>query len=407
MKKLLITILILCSTSVYTQKRIFGKVTDANKKPLIGASVYLNNTSIGTTTDENGEFYLYALEGYDLVASYLGYHVSKLKLNRKNMGNYIAFKLTPKVGVLDEVVIKKRKKISRSKRALYLRMFKRNFLGRTNAAKTCRIINDDALIFDYDEKTKNLDVSASDYIIIKNKHLGYEIHYDLIHFLLEPERVTYLGFTRYKELEGSQWKKRQWKENRIKAYNGSFRHFLKTIINDDNLKEKGFVVDNFKIIKNPKRPSEEDIRKAQKLVDRKGRLQRNPFSGDIELNLNIEAAEQTLKLASLDRYIEEDLKKDLEFRDFVKYDSISKNFSLFFSDYLRVTYLNEPEEKNFTTGDSEKFPYQISNITLYNKEVRIVKFKGILEGPLNVLLEKYWRYEKVADALPLDYHPKQ
>ncbi len=406
MKKLLTTYLICLSfTTLYAQKRIFGKVVDKNQNPLIGASVYINNTSIGTTTDEKGEFYLYVHDGYDLVASYLGFYTSKLKLTRKNMANYIVFKLNPKVSLLEEVVIKKKKKLPNSKRSLYIRMFKRHFLGITNASKKCEIMNDSVLIFDFDNKAKNLEVSSSGNIVIKNTHLGYELSYDLIHFLLEPERVTYLGFSRYKELEGTKKQQKRWKKNRLRAYKGSFRHFLKTIIDDTNLRKEGFVVDHFKLLPNPDRPSEEQIQKARLLVKKKGRLQRNPFHTDIQLDLNLDTARKILKDATLDPFIEKVTKEVLESHEFTKYDAINKKFSLKFTDFLRVTYLKESEEKRFRREDIKRLSYQISHISMYVPETSIVKFKGVLEEPLDVLLEQYWGYEKMADALPLDYFP--
>lgn len=408
MKKLLIAYLLCLSfTTLYAQKRVFGKVVDTNENPLIGASVYINNTSIGTTTNEKGEFYLYVHDGYDLVASYLGFYTSKLKLTRKNMENFIVFKLNPKVSLLDEVVIKKRKKLPNSKRSLYIRMFKRHFLGITNASKKCEIVNDSVLIFDFDAKTKNLEVSSSENIIVRNKHLGYDLSYDLMHFLLEPERVTYLGFSRYKELEGSKRQQKKWEKNRLRAYKGSFRHFLKTIIDDDNLRKEGFVVDHFKLVPNLDRPSEEQIKKARALVQKKGRLQRNPFHIDIELDLNLDTARKILKDAELNPLIEKVTKEVLESNEFTKYDTINKKFSLKFTDFLRVTYLKEPEEKKFRRGAIKRLSYQVSHISMYVTEASIVKFKGVMEDPLDVLLEEYWGYEKMADALPLDYFPKK
>ena len=49
---------VLSSLSLVAQKTIKGKVLTNKSTPLEGAAVYLNNTSIGTTTDENGEFEL-------------------------------------------------------------------------------------------------------------------------------------------------------------------------------------------------------------------------------------------------------------------------------------------------------------------------------------------------------------
>ena len=39
-----------------SQDYITGKIVDNNLQPLFNATVHWNNTSYGTTTDENGEF---------------------------------------------------------------------------------------------------------------------------------------------------------------------------------------------------------------------------------------------------------------------------------------------------------------------------------------------------------------
>jgi len=74
MKKLLILFFLLNGFINNAQTRISGKVLDSNNHPLIGAAVYLNNTSIGTTTNDLGEFELFIKAGvHDLIISYLGY----------------------------------------------------------------------------------------------------------------------------------------------------------------------------------------------------------------------------------------------------------------------------------------------------------------------------------------------
>ncbi len=58
LKLLLCFILISCLSSQTTGK-ISGKVTDLKtKEPIVGANVMLLNTSIGTSTDNEGNYYL-------------------------------------------------------------------------------------------------------------------------------------------------------------------------------------------------------------------------------------------------------------------------------------------------------------------------------------------------------------
>ena len=75
LKLLLCFILISCLSSQTTGK-ISGKVTDLKtKEPIVGANVMLLNTSIGTSTDNEGNYYLINLspKNYDVTVSVIGY----------------------------------------------------------------------------------------------------------------------------------------------------------------------------------------------------------------------------------------------------------------------------------------------------------------------------------------------
>ncbi|MDA3614062.1 SusC/RagA family TonB-linked outer membrane protein [Polluticaenibacter yanchengensis] len=75
MKKVLLNVvaLMFLSVSVWAQKKITGKVTDENGAPISGASVIVKGTSVGTTTDANGNYSITAPEGSKaLVISYVG-----------------------------------------------------------------------------------------------------------------------------------------------------------------------------------------------------------------------------------------------------------------------------------------------------------------------------------------------
>jgi TonB-linked SusC/RagA family outer membrane protein len=55
------------------QKEVKGKVTNESGEPLVGATVAVDNTTIQTTTNSNGEFSLSVPDNAILVISYLGY----------------------------------------------------------------------------------------------------------------------------------------------------------------------------------------------------------------------------------------------------------------------------------------------------------------------------------------------
>jgi len=66
--------------------KIAGRITDADGQPLIGCNVIVVGTSMGASTNENGEYYIINLDpgSYDLNFSMIGYaahSVSDVKVN--------------------------------------------------------------------------------------------------------------------------------------------------------------------------------------------------------------------------------------------------------------------------------------------------------------------------------------
>ena len=82
---LLIILMCLFSNS-YAQKLVEGTVVDYQGKVIPGASVYLNNTTIGIITKDNGRFSLVVPQGnYELIISHIGY---KTRIENLNIINY-------------------------------------------------------------------------------------------------------------------------------------------------------------------------------------------------------------------------------------------------------------------------------------------------------------------------------
>lgn len=72
--KLMILLMALAIMPVsLTAQNLTGKVTDASGEPLIGASVYWAGTTVGGSTDTEGNYIIYRVKDHDrLVAAYLG-----------------------------------------------------------------------------------------------------------------------------------------------------------------------------------------------------------------------------------------------------------------------------------------------------------------------------------------------
>lgn len=85
--------------------QITGTVVSEGE-PLAFANVYIENTSLGTITDENGEFILQGIEPgkYELIASFTGYSTTKKKVLISNKDVVVSFNLVED-NTLDEVII--------------------------------------------------------------------------------------------------------------------------------------------------------------------------------------------------------------------------------------------------------------------------------------------------------------
>lgn len=403
MKNLILVAFLFFAILANSQITLKGTVYEKNG-PLSDVAVYLNNTMIGTTTDKNGEFELQTKEGqYELIVSYLGYKKIVYSLNTADYSKPLVFALEEEENVLDEIIIKK---IVYDQEWKYnLEAFKQEFIGRSNLSKDCEILNEEVLFFDFNRLENKLEAFAKQPLKIKHKSLGYIITFDLESFVRTNSYVTYLGYTRYEEMKGGKSKQRKWKKNRLEAYNGSQVHFFKSVIND-TFSEEGFIVNQFKRIENPERPSEEEIEKARQLV----RLNKDvviDFNTNKTENLTaLDSAWVILRKARLPKFKDYLYKSKLKKEDII---SISNDkIQLSFADNLSIVYTKEKEEMGYILKNAfsrKREPtYQTSSIIPIDKNIILDK-TGILIRPLSVFYEGYWSFEKFAHALPLDYEP--
>jgi len=100
--------LFLCVGSVFAQSAVKGTVLDENGDPVIGASVMLKGSKVGTVTDVDGNFSLSGAEGKTLVVSYLGYKNQEVKGT-----NGMRLTMQPDAQMIDEVVVTGMQKMDR------------------------------------------------------------------------------------------------------------------------------------------------------------------------------------------------------------------------------------------------------------------------------------------------------
>jgi hypothetical protein len=400
MKNRFFFILFFTSFFSIAQVTITGTVYEKNN-PLEGAAVYLNNTMVGTTTNLDGEFSIKIKEGkYDLIVSFLGYKKINYTLNTSTYKKPLIFNLEEENNTLNEIII--RKTIYDDDWKYNVSRFKKEFIGTTELAQDCKILNLEVLHFDYDGKNNILTAFARKPLEIKHKSLGYRIIYELEQFIINKKRVTYLGYSRCFNLKGSKRKQRKWKENRLKSYNGSYLHFYQSLLKNTTYKD-GFLVHQFKRVANPERPSEQKIKRARELVKLNGSSIN--FSKSIDSpKTPLDSALVVLRKVRLPKFIDYLYNSKIPVTDIIS--KKNNTFYLDFENNISVVYTKELEEEGFITRSAfskirNPLP-QTSSVIPMEKDIILDK-NGVLAYPLDVFYEGYWSYEKFANSLPLDY----
>ena len=82
-------LLVFAATSVSAQqKTVTGTVKSEDGSPLVAASIQVKGTTIGTTTDQNGNFTIKASENQTLVASAVGFAALEIRVGNKTVVNF-------------------------------------------------------------------------------------------------------------------------------------------------------------------------------------------------------------------------------------------------------------------------------------------------------------------------------
>jgi len=86
---------------------ISGTVNNDKNEPLIGANVYLNGTTIGTATNNIGEFTIKNIKegNYELCVSYLGYKRYRTQINLDKAVDNLTIIMQESEGELGEIVV--------------------------------------------------------------------------------------------------------------------------------------------------------------------------------------------------------------------------------------------------------------------------------------------------------------
>lgn len=245
MRKLITLLLFVSFHLTSYNQTIKGVVLDKNtKEKICFAAIYFSGTFVGTISDMNGEFVLNIphITSMPLTISSLGYYSTAL--TDFTSGEPLIIYLEPKsfdikeVSVSDISLVKKRK--------ANLELFKEIFLGTTENALNCEIINEQDISFNYETEQDTLKAYVSKPILIKNKGLGYNVtcYLDRFEYYRKSQSFFYKGnFIFNEDLDTEAADKYLYKNKRENAYLGSMMHFFRALWAND-LSSAGFIVKN-------------------------------------------------------------------------------------------------------------------------------------------------------------------
>lgn len=233
-------------------------MVDANTlEPIENATVYFDNTTLGTTTSANGQFsidYTDAVQSV-LVVSFLGYE-KQIITNYRNL-QQLQIKLKEQTDVLDEVLLIDNDGLTRKQK---LKQFRREFLGTSANGRSCKILNEDDIILRYHKLSKTLTATAKNPVKVINNNLQYEILYDIIDFeivykyvderqnIFNIKSVIFTGTTYYKSIGDVEAKKLN--KFRQKTFKGSVQHFIRALYHQQ-LEEEQYQIFRNKFKVNP------------------------------------------------------------------------------------------------------------------------------------------------------------
>jgi hypothetical protein len=333
---------------------LVGRVLDdSTSAPLPNVNIYIANTTIGGNTDEYGKFEIRNIPTgyYDIVASRIGYLLLTTRISLKEpRKREIEIRLKPTNVEMGEVVVSAP---DPSEWKTQLEKFNDLFLGTSQNARGCRITNAEVLDF----KTAGEDVfeaTARKPLEIDNTAMGYHITYFLRSFRKEGDIMTSEGLPKFSELKPTTEKQSNvWKENRMRAFRGSMRHFLISLFKRE-LSHSGFSIYHLDFL------GVGNVEPTRKLLT--------------ENEIMTDSPNPTTK-------------------------------TLRFSGVLEVEYWQEPEhgynlmQKPGTTG-------QVSWAILNYYAIGISD-RGTINEAFATKVYGYWAWRRVGDMLPLDFEPEK
>ncbi|MFB6318794.1 carboxypeptidase-like regulatory domain-containing protein [Saccharicrinis sp. FJH54] len=235
---------------------ITGRITDVETgNPVEYTAVYINGSTIGTTTDTLGRFSLaYNFDHCRIVINHVSYKSAVLDISPEVHRN-LDIKLEPKNIEMTQVLVQ-----SQNLRKKSMAYFKKNFLGNNFWGENAEILNDSVLFFHTEYfgadapdsalvgKRRYFVVQATAPLLIDLPKLGYLLQYDMVQFveaydsIYKQSVIKNLGYTYFREYDDvSRLQELRFRRNRYKVYYHSVMHFVRSLY-ENKLEQNGYDV---------------------------------------------------------------------------------------------------------------------------------------------------------------------
>lgn len=341
-----------------------GIVTDAGTGESIpGAHVFIASSMIGTTTAADGTYELPGVPtgAMRLYVSVLGYEPAfRDILLKSDTPRVFDFALAESVIELEQVTVEGERDRRWQRR---YEKFVSQFIGETPNALQSEIKN--PYVLDFTESRGVFKAVASEPLEIENVALGYRIRYFLKDFESDRSRVRYDGEPLFEEMEATSAEQAAtWETNRRKAFIGSFRHFLLSLLGEQ-VKEQGFVTFGRTVTDGPLSPL------GASSTQFGSRFPVDPYS------IIFPGEDDEQHILKFDGAIEIIFQGELEDPSYREWRmSPGRSRDRFQTSWIRV----------------EKGP-------------TIIDYKGDVLDPYGVTFYGYLAFERIADIVPREYRP--
>jgi len=220
---------------------VSGCITDAEDgDPVPAVAVFFTNTTVGTTTDMEGNYRLRIPgEGsYSLTVSHVGYQSVVKEIDPESSA--VVFNVALKILELDEVKVSAGIRF----RQRDINLFWSNILGKKPSTRTIQATNAEKVYYYFNPDTKILKVTCREPLEIINYETGFQIQCMLDYFTHDYNTdITSWDYKAiFTELKpDNDRQKNNWEKKRKEVYQVSIPKFIKSLYNN-SLQNDGFVL---------------------------------------------------------------------------------------------------------------------------------------------------------------------